>query len=267
MGAADRVLREAGFARRWPAADPPQRGRDMFMLLANVFDYVHPATGQLVELHHRMTLNPHWTPAGFAELYRTSVRIDTAQGPIRGLDGPQLISYLCWHAFAHAGFRLKWICDIVRALRREGGGTAAQLCPASGGFPQKHIELADALASQVLAEVDGSGPGGVPAARRSWRRHVARIVADMEAPQDLPTERSFRTLRSELAFRLFIARLSPGLKGKGYELLRAATDPRDVPVLRLRARYAPAYALVGPVLALHRWFSRRRGKNVLPHLD
>ena len=268
LAAADRVLREAGFDRRWPSADPPERGRDMFLLLANVYDYVHPRSGELIELHHRITLNPHWTAAGFDELYRTSAVIATAQGPIRGLDGAQLVSYLCWHAFAHAGFRVKWFCDIVRALRRTGARTGAELCPAEAGFPQRHIELADVLVAAILAQgLDEHAAGPVPAAAARWRHQVQRIIADMEAPHDLPTTRSLALLPGEVAFRLFLARLSPGAKGKAYELLRATSDPRDVSLLRLGARFAPLYVLVGPVLAIRRYVLALAGReDALPHL-
>lgn len=270
LAVADRVLRDAGFERRWPSADPAGAGRDMFLLLANVFDYVHPRNGQLVELHHRITLNPHWTPAGFDELYRTSALVETAQGPIRGLDGAQLVSYLCWHAFAHAGFRVKWFCDIVRALRRTGASTGAALCPAGSGFPQKHIELADVLVAVIRSQALGQQaptPGPAPAAAARWRHQVQRIIADMEAPHDLPTERSLALLPGEVAFRLFLARLSPGAKGKGYELLRATSDPRDVGLLGLGVRFAPLYVLIGPLLAIRRYALSLIGHDEpIPHL-
>lgn len=254
---ADRVLRGNGFDRQWPEQGLPGRGRDMFLLLANVFEYVCRDSGQLVELHHRITLNPRWLPGTFETLYEASSEVETGQGTIRGLDGPMLVAYLCWHAFAHFNFRLKWIGDIARALRRTGAGSCAELCPAQAGFAQGPIGLADALLAVILPSVDGVEAKAEPGA---WPKQVARIVADMEDPRRFPTSRSLASLPAEFAFRLFLARLSPGLAGKGYELLRGLTDTRDVATLGLGAAFAPLYAVAGPILAFKRFaFDRRSG--------
>lgn len=249
LDTADKILRERGFLRQWPQ-EMPRRGRAMFLHLANVCDYVSPASGQLVELHHRITLNPHWLPLGFDELHAASVEIATPQGPIRGLDGPPLVAYLCWHALAHDGFRLKWVCDIARALAHVGAshiGAASCLaaCLASEGYARRPLELADRLlACFGLSEA-------APDAR------TARIVADMEAPVSLPTGRTLAGMPQELAFRAFLFRLSPGLRGKGYEVLRALSDPRDAALLGLPQGLAPLLALVGPPLSLLRLFTRK----------
>lgn len=261
---ADRILAGQGYRRRWPEAGMPPKGQDMFLLLANVFDYASPVSGQLVELHHRITLNPSWMPGGFDELYGASVEIETARGPIRGLDGSYLVSYLCWHAFAHFGFRMKWFCDIVRALQRAGAGSCAALCPAEEGFAQGPLALADALIGAILPAIEGARATAAP---DGLRDHANRILADMEHPTNLPTARSLALLPGELAFRLFLMRLSPGWRGKGYELLRATSDPRDVAVLRLGKRFAALYALAGPLLAIRRFVLARGGRQeAVPHL-
>lgn len=268
LAEADRVMRESGFARGWPAQWPERgqggKGQDMFLLLANVFDYTSQTGGHLVELHHRITLNPAWMPAGFDELYAASVEIETTRGPIRGLDGANLVGYLCWHAFAHFGFRLKWFCDIVRALGRAGEASCITLCPPEKGFSQGPLELADALIGAIFPAI--ALPVKPDKAGR-WRKQASRILADMEHPVDMPSSRSLALLPGELAFRLFLWRLSPGWRGKAYELLRATSDPRDVSVLGLGRRFASLYALVGPFLAIRRFALSGRGKqDAPPHL-
>ncbi|MGE3691699.1 MAG: nucleotidyltransferase family protein [Novosphingobium sp.] len=254
LAGADRLLRDEGFVRQWPEQDLPEHGGDMILLLANVFEYVCQESGQLVELHHRITLNPHWLPGDFEALDRTASEVETGQGAVRGLDGPMLVAYLCWHAFAHYNFRLKWVSDIVRALRHTGFASCAQACPPEAGFAQGPVELADALLAAVLPAIDdreASVTKGV------WRRQIGRIVAGMEDPRRFPTRRSLASLPAEAAFRAFLARLSPGLRGKGYELIRGLCDPRDVATLGLGARYAPLYAVAGPLLALKRFAVRQ----------
>ena len=264
LAAADRVIQESGFSISWPAGGLPEQGQDMFILLANVFDYTNPQSGQLIELHHRITLNPSWVAADFDELHATSVEVQTPQGPIRSLDGPNLVSYLCWHAFAHFGFRLKWFCDIVRALRRTGASTCSELGAGAKGFAKGPLELADTLLAAILPTLSGhptlSGEAPTVVAN-TWLRHANRILADMENPTDMPSSRSIALLPGEIGFRLFLMRLSPGWQGKRYELLRACADPRDVAVLRLGKGYALLYGLAGPLLAVWRLMLSLAGKQ------
>lgn len=256
---ADKVLLSIGYVRHWPVKGLPPKGQDMFLHLANVFDYISPDSGQLVELHHRITLNPHWMPGNFDDLYTASVDVQTRFGPLRGLDGPSLVSYLCWHAFAHFGFRLKWFCDIVRTLRRAGVETCAQLCPPESPFAPAPIALADQLIAAIMPAVRGD-----PAAQLTsgpWLAQAERVIADMENPSDVPTSRTLALLPGELRFRLFLARLSPNRKAKAFELLRAFSDPRDVELLGLGARWAWLYGLIGPLLAIRRFLLSVLGKS------
>lgn len=254
LARADAALKAAGWQRKWPEADPPIRGRDMFLLLANVFDYVHPVSGQILELHFRPTLNPAWFPASFAALHAAAVAVPTQRGTLPSLGGARLVAYLCWHSFAHAGFRLKWFCDIARALRLAGAARCTSLCPPEAGFAQGPLELADALALTIeqALDPDAVGYAGPHAGE------IRRILADMEDPHELPTGRTVAMLGAELRFRRFLARLSPGWRGKSYEVLRALADPRDVRVLKLGAAFAPVYLVAGPVLALARLAQRSR---------
>lgn len=258
---ADELLRSHGFTRQWPSGAIPQRGQDMFFLLANVLEYICPQTGQLIELHHRITLNPSWMPSGFDALYAGSAEIDTGQGIIRGIDGPDLLAYLSWHAFSHMGFRLKWFCDIVRARRRVGAATCSEMCHPQSGYAPHPIALIDALLETLLPAVEGKQAIVRPG---PWHHHVKRIVADMEDPTDIPTARTFSQLAGEIGFRSFLMRLSPGWRGKGYELLRALSDPRDVSALGLSKRFAPLYMIAGPFLALGR-LARRQKAHGAPH--
>ncbi len=258
LQAADKILQSIGYVRHWPVQGLPLRGKDMFLHLANVFEYVSPGSGQLVELHHRITLNPHWMPGNFEDLYAASVEVPTRFGPVRGLDGPCLVSYLCWHAFAHFGFRMKWFCDIVRALRRTGAETCAQLCPPGGPYAPAPIALADQLIAAIMPAVRGEAT--VQPASGPWLAQANRVISDMENPSDVPTSRSLALLPRELRFRLFLTRLSPNKKARAYELMRATSDPRDVELLGLGMRWAWFYGLVGPLLAMRRFALGLLGK-------
>ncbi|MEP7222667.1 MAG: nucleotidyltransferase family protein [Novosphingobium sp.] len=247
----DRLLRAAGYERTWPE-QLPAVGADTFDLLANVFTYLSPNTGVVIELHHRITLNPHWLPVSFVDLHAASLEIATRFGTIRGLDGPLLVQYLSLHALAHHGYRLKWFCDIARALRRASAESCGQYvgnhAPPLATYPG---ELVDNVLAAIGYALDQPSDG-----QRTMQGAAQRILADMENPVDLPSSRSLSGLWGELRFLRFLMRLSPGLRGKGVQFLLSASDPRDVDVLRLDARFAPVYAVLGPALALWRGIRR-----------
>lgn len=250
---AEAVLLGAGLTCGDPAGRVPLRGRAMRLLLQNAGDFIVPHSGQLVELHHRICRNPYWLSAPFDALLGQSVVLETAYGPIRSLTGPVLLNYLCWHALAHLGYRLKWFCDLARALRHFAAPGCVAFAEAGGAV--RHLELADAVLARLLPGVDG---GMVPAAKPCWNRRAAAIVADLEDPRDIPTQRSLAGLPAELAFRLFLARLAPGGRARAFELLDLTSDPRDAAVLGLGPRFAPLYAALGPFLALRRMTKARR---------
>ncbi len=248
LDAADRALVSGGFRRSWPEGEPPRHGRDMFLQLANVFNYVHPQTRQLIELHHRITLNPYWLPVSFAALFAESEAVDTRFGSFRCVSGDPLVSYLSWHALSHGDYRLKWFGDLVRALRREQQASLAA-CLARDSRP---LERNPSVLADGIVHVLTGGRLGVEAPD-SWGKAVAQVVADMDEAVDTPTKRSLARLPREIANLRFVMRLSSHWRGKAYAVLRTVSDPRDAELLGLGVRWAWLYGLLGPLLAVRRF--------------
>lgn len=247
----DAALLAGGLVRRWPTALPEPRGRDMFLLLANVFEYVDPVSGQLIELHYRLTVNPSWIRTDFASLFRNSVELKLPQGPIRTITGPDHLSYLCFHAFSHTAFRLKWFCDIAAVLRQVGATSVSDaIAPRAASVP---VKLADRVLGCLM---DGIQAGSPPGIGNSPSPKVRQVIADMEDPVDIMDGRTLASLPAELRFRLFLMRIAPSWTGKLFEILRGLADPRDIAVIGLDRRFATVYALCGPVLALRRLLTR-----------
>jgi hypothetical protein len=220
----------------------------MLLHLANVFDYVEPSSGQIIELHHRICRNPHWLPISFEELYAESRLVETQFGLIKGADGPAFVSYLSWHALAHVNFRLKWFADLGRVLALTGAKSCQQRVSGDRrAFAGRPAEVVDCVLSMLRQS---------PRADRTWQRELDWILRDMEAAIDKPIPRSLAKLRPELASLGLLMRLATNWRSRANELLFTLSDPRDVYALGLGPRYAPVYALAGPVLAIRRRLAR-----------
>jgi hypothetical protein len=252
---ADRLLIEAGYVRTSPAGDLPKAGFDMLLLLANTFAYRHARTDLFVELHHRIALNPYWLPFTFDEFYGQSKVIGTADGTMRGLDGPLLLAYLCWHALGHIGYRVKWFGDVARTLRRIASDNRGDVA-ARARYPgsARPIDLACAVV-EALYQLAGT-PSYMSAVDIAWRSEVARILGALERPVEMPTTRSLRRLTDEWSNVRFQMRLSSDVRCKAYQVLRSASDPRDIATLGLGKEWVIAYALAGPPLAAWRLLTR-----------
>ncbi|MEO6387289.1 MAG: nucleotidyltransferase family protein [Croceibacterium sp.] len=263
LRAADRALRAAGMIRTLPETLPPKAARPMYMKLVNVFNYRGPVYGELVELHCRPTLNPHWLPVTFEELYAQSCEVSLGGSQVRALDGPLLVEYLCQHALYCLGYRLKWIGDIVRALRRAGAADCASYVASyPARLPPEPGKLADAvlraLDAGIARSIAGAGPP-VMAGRDVWR-----IVDYLHQSEAIPTERTLASLPIEFWYHSLSMRHLPGWRGKAHELLVAACNPVDTITLKIGPRLAPVYFVAGPVLALSRLVARRWRKPAAP---
>lgn len=250
---AEAVLLREGLTSGAPVHAIPDCGRDMLMLLQNAGDYIVPRSGQLVELHHRICRNPGWIDLSFQDLLQQTVLLETAAGPIRSLSGPALVSHLCWHALSHFGYRLKWICDVARALRHFGAPSCTAY--AAGPGQGRHLALADSVLAMVL-----DGTHNPPQGSARWSRRARAILAALEDPQDIPTRRTLALLPRELAYRRLLMQISPTWRAKAFEVFDLLTDPRDVAVLGLGRRFAAVYAALGPLFALRRMV-RSRGED------
>ncbi len=79
----------------------------MIGFLLHAFEYEDVRNGHSVEVHHRLTANPHAMNADFGELSRSGLFIETSAGCIRGMNDSDAARYLCSHGGGHAFAMLK----------------------------------------------------------------------------------------------------------------------------------------------------------------
>ena len=76
--------------------------------------FVHEVTGQQIELHWRLFLNPHLVDGPMAVASQVVRLSDTAN--LRTLSEEDLFCYLCMHGALHWWNQLKWVADIGALL-------------------------------------------------------------------------------------------------------------------------------------------------------
>ena len=80
----------------------------------------HPGNGQIVELHWRMTDNPHERPVRDHDAVQW---VELAPGAaVATLATEALFAYICSHGAAHLWARLRWLADVAALLAREPDG-------------------------------------------------------------------------------------------------------------------------------------------------
>lgn len=114
------LLEEAGY--RSPGA-PHSSLADLaarVSLFAKDLEVHHPGTGQAVELHWRMTDNPHEPPVWEHEAIQWVELAPGSAVPTLATDA--LFAYICNHGAAHLWARLRWLADVAALLSREPDG-------------------------------------------------------------------------------------------------------------------------------------------------
>ena len=218
-------------------------------------EFLSPATGVPVELHHRLTDNRHLLACDFEALWREREIVVVGGAAIATLPRRYLALYLCVHGAGHAWERLRWLVDLAAALHEPGAVEEAAAAASAAGLlpPMLHALLLahDWLGLAVPAEV-------LAAARES--RAVARLdrilshLYAAEAWHQMPRHGTFRArMRYSLWQRLYRLSLKADLRFRTRQALREFISPTDWATIPLPDPLFFLYPLVRPV----GWLFRR----------
>ena len=112
---ADILLRGRGYGRSSTMA--LERGQAICQSRIKDILYTHPQTGQIVELHQRLTENPYLLPTDFRSLWDERDCLTVGGAEIVMLPRRVLPLYLCVHGASHCWERLRWLVDLADVLR------------------------------------------------------------------------------------------------------------------------------------------------------
>ena len=254
LALAETALAAAGYRKEWPTFDVAARARPTLMYLAHAFTWVSPDMGLVVELHHRLTHNPHWFEVPFDRLWQASEEVALQVGSVRTIGPADMAAYLCCHAVDHNYFVLKWIDDAARAVARverttQGNGWLPLELRAVAAVDRAK-QLIEALCTDVRIET------GLPVQDDSVNARISRAIARIEAADFGDDIRHLGDLPGEIADIGRRAALGGSWQAAWHDLFLVLADPRDVRALGLGLSWQPLYALMGMPFSAWRYLKR-----------
>ena len=249
--AALRLIEADGYALVDPARELNDAQRRAYIARGYQMELADPRRGTRVELHWRLTENPHLL-AGI-DVFAGAQSVPLAGGAVRTLNDADLFAYLCVHGANHFWFRLKWLADLNAMLGAIDDAALTTL------YAHAQAHGAGRCAGQALLLCERILGRALPAGLRdelSSDRGVQRLVAlgieamigsDPAAEPVRDTARQGTEMRRRFLLghgpRFFLAQCAI-----------AATAPVDV----IRWPLPPALRFVYPLVRLPSWVIRRR---------
>ena len=249
--AALRLIEAEGYSLVEPARELNDAQRHAYIARGFQMEFVDARRGTRIELHWRLTENPHLLAGidAFAEVQS----VPLVGGAVRTLNDADLFAYLCVHGANHFWFRLKWLADLnaflgnvdetgVTALYAHARAHGAGLCAAQALLLCERV-LGRALPPRLREEL---------ARDRRVRRLVALGIAAMigRDPAAEPVRDAARQ-GAEMRRRFLLGR---GPRFLAAQCAITATAPADV----IRWPLPPGFRFVYPLVRLPSWVMRRR---------
>lgn len=234
-----------------PAGDLVVGVSDGWSGTLNEWEYRHPQSRTVVELHWRFCAN-----AELAEpLARHATWGDVSVGgsrALRTLTGDTLAAYLCLHGSLHAWSRLKWLADLDALMALQGAEAAERLLAFAerAGLARpvaQGLALASSLLDTPLTPAIRRQLARAPATGRLGRIALAAMTAGKDGAE--LEESRFGSTR----IRLSHFRLGRGWRYWRSQLGVAIASGEDRAAIRLPPALSPLYPILRPFL----WALRR----------
>lgn len=252
VAAAWQMLGRAGWRQVTPSAPLEGARLALFFRAAKDSLHRHAETGQVLELHWRLSdemAQPLMPPLEALE----SLALAPGRS-VRVLSDPALFLYLCTHGAAHGWARIKWLADVAALLHRSPDGGAQLWANAAGAGGRIAAGSAVILAQELFGLAPPPGfvrPRGVRIAGVLWL--ARRIMRAGEGARELETT-PWRGWAEMLAKLLVAA----GWRGRLAVLRRLVLAGEDIALVALPKGLIWLYPVLRVPLLVHRRTARWR---------
>ncbi len=250
---ARRLLGQAGYVQH--QGFPSAQHSAAYLRKIKEIEFLDPATGGMVELHHRLTDNPYLLECDFNSLWDEREEINLGDLTVATLPRQRLPLYLCVHGADHGWARLQWLVDFAAAMRSQNVDDALRVATACGlrapfmhALLLSHDWLGLPLGDRALAACRGSSA----VARCAWL--LARAYSATEWYADPAPDSWQRVWRDSLWTRLYRYSVKSDWRYRRSQVGREWFSPADHETMPLPEALSWLYPLVRP----WGWLIRRR---------
>jgi hypothetical protein len=245
---ADRILKDAGYARTDPEYPLSPGQAAAFMKIRKDFSYARHESTIGVELHWRLSQNAHLLAIGLEELWPGREFVPFGSDRVAAMSRQELLLYLCAHG-AHTGwFRLKWLCDIAELIGRDSGIDMAQLFARAQDFGVDRV-LAQGL---LLAHRMLGSPLPAALSAETGRDRAVQSLVRLSMRALEQDERYWSTDNTPVSFMPAQARyrlkLRANLRYKWHNFYFHSLWTDGCRRIRLPQRLFPLYLVLAPFL-------------------
>lgn len=214
-----------------------------------------------LELHWRLTDNPHALCIAPEKMLERSSRVVIAGEALPLLDPIDQLLYLCEHGGKHCWFRLKWLFDLPQLLESRAWDWPAVFARARESRCLNTLNLGLTLAQCLFGweAPAATKRSAAPGSLQRWRRHTA--MQAIQTPGGWWTHDHFGPLSWQINWRLFRISLVSGPSALAYEARRACLSPYDLRSHPVADEYFHWYWIRRPYTLLSRKMAESRNQR------
>lgn len=243
---AEGILVKAGYKRHLNMRSP--REHAAYQRAIKEIEFFHATTGELVELHYRLTDNPNLLSVDFDALWNDREEVSIGDGRVATLARHRLPLYLCAHGADHGWARLHWLMDFAAALPPspaiDAVLEAADACGLRWPFLHALSLAHDWLGAPIESRLIAPYRGCAQIRRREWL--LGRLYSATDWYKMPPQGTLKRILRDSLWERLYRFSLKSDWRYRRSQLKREWFSPADRDVVPLPQSLSWLYPFVRP---------------------
>lgn len=201
--------------------------------------------GQLVEIHWRLTFNPHALRLNPADILESGEKVLFGGHGLAAMGSVPLLLYLCEHGARHGWSRLKWLFDLPQVLEGNCWDWEEVLSAAKRANCRSSLLLGLKLAEILFG---WSAPEQVSRALQGHRFLDWQVSFVLKKMKSEVKALVFPTVVQRLKHLLYRASLIESPVFVWREIIYYALSQNDLRILKLPDRWFPLYYFLRPVL-------------------
>lgn len=251
---AELILKEAGYKRVSPDIDLTPKQFKVNQKGTHEYSFMHPASGNLIEVHWRLFTSPLQLPVRVEDLFNSAEEFKLNERKIKVLCPQHRLLYLLVHGSVHNWFRLFWLRDIGQMLKKNEV-VPDQLFEDSAKYGVKRSIIQGLVLSKILLKSD------IPdyiLKECNQSSFIQKLVKSSTTAISSREERSTTSKIERLHKPFYLMHLRKGWKYKFNCIYKLRTNVTDWKTLKLPDSFFFLYTILRPFTWFYNAYLRRK---------